>query len=51
MRNQIAISSYCFRKFVGPIRIQFRGPDGTKSVFNWGEPSDTPITLLELLPP
>jgi sugar phosphate isomerase/epimerase len=48
MQNQLAVSSYCFRKLLGPIRIQFRGPDGSKSIFTWGEPSETPITLLEL---
>jgi hypothetical protein len=48
VRNQLAVSSYSLRQLLGPIKITFRGPDGNKTPVSWGEPSATPITLLEL---
>jgi len=48
VQNQFAVSSFSLRSLLGPIEIMFRGPDGVKKRFTWGEPSPTPITLLEL---
>jgi sugar phosphate isomerase/epimerase len=45
MSQQIAVSSYSVRQFLGPIRVAMRGPDGQPSTFVWEQPQS--MTLLE----
>jgi sugar phosphate isomerase/epimerase len=46
--NQLCVSSYSLRQQLGPVNIVFRGPDGTKKPFVWGDQPTQAITLLEL---
>jgi sugar phosphate isomerase/epimerase len=48
VNHQLSVSSYSFRQQLGPVKLMFRGPDGKKAPFVWGEPPPQAMTLLEL---
>jgi hypothetical protein len=48
LKNQLCVSSYSLRQQLEPVKIMFRGTDGKKAPFVWGEPPPHAITLLEL---
>lgn len=47
MRPQICVSTYCFRSLTGPVKLSYRGPDGTPASLTMGD-KPAEISLLDL---